>query len=69
MCAHMQFSLNLLSYLPTVPERPEQSRIYCSFHLAHTQDAIYLECPGKSGHQLPRPSAFRKQARPSSFMI
>ena len=35
------------TYPPTVPEHPGQSR---------TQEAIYLESPGKSGHPLPRPS-------------
>jgi len=52
--------VNLLSkcmaYLPTVPERPGQSWIYCSCPLSCTQNAIYLECSRKSGHQLPRPS-------------
>jgi len=43
-------------YLPTVPECPGQSRIYCCCPLSHTEDVIYLECPGNSGHQLPRPS-------------
>jgi len=40
------------TYPPTVPEHPGQSRTYCSRPLSRTQDAIYLECPGKSGHPL-----------------
>ena len=43
-----------------------QSQIYCSCPLSRMQDAIYLECPGKLGHQLPRP--FRYWYR-SSYVV
>jgi len=48
------YNIDTYMYLPTVLEHPGQSRIYCSRPLSRTQEAIYLESPAKSGHQLPR---------------